>query len=664
MASVYLAEDEVLGETTVALKTLKQSGQLSEAAAERFLREVRLTHKIHHENVVRTFDFGQDGEIRFYTMEYLQGQTLARFSHDEKLPLPIILRLAVQICRGLGAIHAVGVIHRDLKPDNIMVVDAMRVKITDFGVARGEGSMMTVAAEEIIGTIAYLAPETLIGRKATSAVDYYSLGAILYELLTGCLPIEDESPARLIVRKIEELPLDPRSLDPTIPGWLAEGVLDLLEPDPQERMRSVKNFVQTLLNNAPGDDRSDVITASLGIQISDIPTGIAERPSVVEQLQPLWRHLASTKRLAVTVLFVLLAIPLSLTDMASRFELLQLDTLFKYRGTQSPASDVAIIAIDEPSYLNLKVPMGDAWPRALHTKLLERLSRNGAKRIVFDVLFVAPSGDLAADASFAEALRLTPTVLGASIGLTQQSTANGSFTLEQMTRPLDLFEKHSVGIGVVDFPQTYGRIRSFYTERSPLFPDVPSLAEVAADGVIDKDAVKPVGRDVINYYGPAASIPRFSYHDVIADEERIPSVAFKDKIVFVGLNLRSRTGPSQREAFENPFDSRVFGTEIHATATSNLIKQDWIRRASAATEAFACGVVVAGAIIILISMQGIRALLTLGGWSALVLALQFTLFSFNLWVALATPLVLGVGLGAVARIGLARRNRRQGRRWA
>jgi adenylate cyclase len=328
-----------------------------------------------------------------------------------------------------------------------------------------------------------------------------------------------------------------------------------------------------------------------------------------------------------------------------------------------PSNDIVIIALDEPSYFNLNVPMGDTWPRAYHAKLLQRLAQDGVKRVVFDMLFVAPSVDSVADNAFAEALRFSPTVLGAAIDLTQQSTANGSFTLEQMTRPISLFERHAASIGVVGLPHTFGRIRSFYANRSPLFPDVPSLAEAAAHVGSDEVRARPKGRDLINYYGPASTIPRFSYHDVISDENRIPSETFKDKIVFVGLNLRSRAGPSQREAFENPFDTNVYGTEVHATATSNLMRKEWISRVSSSVELVACGVIVACTVMLLVSLQGVSAVVITSTWAGVVLASQFGLFLSKIYIGLATPLLMGLCAGAIARIVLAQGHRRLSRRW-
>jgi serine/threonine protein kinase len=666
MASVYLVEDEVLGGgTQVALKILKQGGKISEAQSERFLREVRLTHKINHENVVRTFDFGQEGETRFYTMEHLSGKTLSMLMDEhEQLPIDMVLRIAIQVCRGLGAIHAVGVTHRDLKPDNIMVVDSMRVKITDFGVARGDGSLLTVQADEIIGTIAYLAPETLLGEKATTAVDYYSFAVVLYQLLTGRLPIEDDNPARLIMRKIEETPVDPRTLRSDIPEWLADGILGLLDPDPVDRMEAVKDFVQKLVEQAPAFSETDHVTASLGIQISELPTSVLDNSttSAFKRIRTASRLILPIKRVVACIFTALCILPFYTLDISTRIEYEQLDNLFRFRGAQSPHSDVVIVSIDEPSYLQLGIPMAEAWPRHLHAKLLAVLERYGAKKVIFDILFVSPSADPAADEEFAKALTKVPTILGASIGMTQQATANGSFVLEQMIRPLPLFEKSAAGIGVVGFPQFHSRIRNFYSKRSELFPDVGSLAEAASDST--QSAERPGEQDLINYYGPASTIRRFSYHDVISDESRIPAQAFKDKRVFVGLNLQSRTGPSQREAFGSPFDSSMFGTEIHATAASNILSRDWIRRAPVLIERTICVGVVATTLLALFTLRSRGALLAAVSISLVALVVQYVCFSTGLFVPLVAPVCLGIIGGLILRMWFHHNSQIRKRRWS
>lgn len=651
MASVYLAEDTVLGETVVALKILKQSGTLHDGTAERFLREVRLTHRINHENVVRTFDFGQEGSMRFYTMEYLSGKTLGSLMHEEVLPISTILRIALQICRGIAAIHSVGVIHRDLKPDNIMVVDALRVKITDFGVARGDVSMLTGGAEQILGTIAYLAPETLIGEKISPAVDYYAYGAILYELLTGHLPIEDNIPARLIMRKVEERPLDPRTYREDIPPWLADAVLGLLNPNPQQRMQSVRTFVQNLASNAPSDEGVDMVTATVGVNISELPTTSFARIPLFNLLSQAHVRQLSLRESVVAVVLACLVTVLCLSPVGMVADRVNLDLLFAARGPLKPHSDIAFVAIDEQSYLDLNIPMASAWPRKLHAKLIDRLQQAGAKRVVFDILFVNSSADLAEDALLADALGKMPTVIGASVGFVQQATLNGSFLLEQVIRPAPIFEKRVSGVGIVGLPHEEGRIYHFLTERSALFPDGRSLAEVAVGDA--GTYVAPGARDLINYYGPAPTVRRFSYHDVIADEHRIPAEAFKGATVFVGLALKGRTGPSQREAFTTPYDAGMFGTEIHATAASNIMKGDWITRLPIMSDWLVVAAVALIATLFVALFAGLVGLLLPVGLLVLAGSSQLFLFVAGTFVPVIAPVVLGVFAGLVIRLVVA-----------
>ena len=225
MASVYLAEDVVLEEAEVAIKILSDLGEAMPEHRARFLQEVKLTRKIQHQNVVRTFDYGQDGDLSFYSMEYLRGVPLSELMARGTPDFQTCLSIATQLMRGVVAIHGVGVIHRDLKPSNIIVGEAGLVTITDFGIARGESSSVTLNPSQVLGTIAYIAPEVLSGNRASRAVDFYALGVVLYELLTGYLPFDEESPARLILQKVEQEPISISVHRGDLPEWL-EGVTD------------------------------------------------------------------------------------------------------------------------------------------------------------------------------------------------------------------------------------------------------------------------------------------------------------------------------------------------------------------------------------------------------------------------------------------------------
>jgi serine/threonine protein kinase len=648
MASVYLAEDIVLGESTVAIKILRKGAHFKDDVVQRFLREVRLTHKINHENVVRTFDFGQEGDTLFYTMEYLAGSTVEALLSQGGIPIPSILSIAAQLMRGISAVHSVGVIHRDLKPANIMMLPAGRIKITDFGIARGGASMLTVSSGEIVGTITYLAPETLVGEEATIAVDYYALGAILYQLLTGEAPIDDDIPARVIMRKVEEAPRDPRELRPDAPEWLATGLMGLLEIDPKARMRSLSSFAAALDKHAP--KQVDVsLVSNLVPNTLAIDQILMDAPLHTRVFRTMRRGTLVTKMM-IALLAGLVFLPIATTETASRIELGQLDNLFVLRGPMQPSPDVMIVSMDEQSYSNLAVPLTSQWPRELHARLVNRLADAGARRVVFDILFVEPSVDAKNDEGFAFAMTRMPTFLGAAVGLSQQATLNGSYMLEELLKPAPIFASKAAGIGTVGFPVHFGRPREFNVERSSLFPEVQSLAEAASGLTFTGEYVGE--RDLINFYGPARTISTVPYYMVLAEDHPIPPEVFTDKVVFVGLNLKSRTGPSQREAFATPFDSNTFGTEIHATAASNLLMKGWIKRVSVQRELGIQGGVCAVFALIVLALSGVRLLLALPCSILGFLALQYGLFSVGLFVPMIGAVGCGTFFGLFSRIML------------
>lgn len=637
MASVYLAEDMVLGETTVAVKVLRRTNKFKDDILQRFLREVRLTHKINHENVVRTFDFGQDGDTFYYTMEYLPGETLDALFDRPVVSLDVALSVATQLMRGVSAVHAVGVVHRDLKPANIMILPGGRLKIADFGIARAGASMLTVSSGEIVGTICYLAPEMLMGSEATAAVDYYALGVILYQLLTRQLPIDDEVPARLIMRKVDEVPQDPRELRPDIPNWLASGIMGLLHVDPQVRMQALSDFARDLDKYGPKS-----VPKSLSSNVA--PDTLSIDQVLVDQPRKLHGVLRASNgswlsKVVLSMLAGLLTIPTLSTDTASMVEFAHFDNLFSLRGPRSARPDVVIVSIDEPSYSALNVPLNDMWPRTLHTKLLSRLSEDGAKRAVFDILFAEPSGNAEVDNALADAMGKIPTVLGAVTGFTHQTTLNGSYMLEELIKPASIFSAKSSSLGVTGLPIEYGRVRTVLPPRSELFPEVPSLAQAAA-GIVDPRQL-PDGRALLNFYGPSHVISTVPYYMTVSDDHPLPKGYFKNKIVFVGLNLKSRTGPSQRESFVTPFDQTTYGTEIHATAASNLLSQDWISRLRPRFEYLVGFCVATSVAAALLFSSGAMLLLWLMGGLGVVFAGQYLAFLLG-W---AIPVVGAVGFG-------------------
>lgn len=648
MASVYLAEDLVLGKAEVAIKVLRGHSRDKERAelTERFIREVQLTHRINHQHVVRTFDFGRDGETVFYTMEYLPGLSLDRLIKDGGCDVDVVLRFAGQLVRGLAAIHAVGVVHRDLKPANIIISNQETLKITDFGVARTNSAEATMLSSQVLGTVAYVAPEVLQGAAATKAADYYALGVVLYELITGQAPFVEDNPARLILRKLDEKAPSVRTLRSDIPAWLAEAIQDLLALDPHVREKAVR--------------RLSVISAGLAYEPS-LHESNAEDLKITQSLSLAglrgWvnrTQRALTRVVSVQVLFIVLcalvAVPIRSTDTWSKLETDHLDSLFRFRGPRTPHPDLVVVAIDEQSYSQLHVPLTAPWPRALHAQLINTLADSGAKRAVFDVIFTGagPLGE--EDRELAQSMTRMPTVLGAALGFSHKATINGAFLLEELLQPDAMFERESVGIGVVGLPQKFGRVRSFFESHSEVFPQLSSLAEMAV--LLDRSSPKrPRRDDLINFYGPSKTIPTVSYEMVIKNSD--PSMLrtiFEGKIVFIGLGLRSSTGPSQRDAFITPFDELTYGTELHATAASNLLQNSWIRQLPLWAQDVSTAAIAGLIALVLVFGSGVEAVLVLTALMFSVCSIQYLLFAFNLYVPTLSGLIWGICAGILIRV--------------
>ena len=255
MGEVYEAEDVELG-TRVALKTVRLEQAASETALHRFRREILLARKIAHTNVCKVFELhvGGTGEPPvFLSMELLDGETLsARLKREGRLDEEVAREIVGQIAAGLGAAHAEGVVHRDLKASNVMLVPVHgggeRAVVTDFGIAHAVGGLSdgTATLEGPIGTPAYMAPEQVTGGEVSPATDLYCLGVLMYELTTGTLPFTGETPAQIAHRRLGAEPPDPRTADPRLSKRWSRLVRWCLESEPTQRPQTVEAFRRAL----------------------------------------------------------------------------------------------------------------------------------------------------------------------------------------------------------------------------------------------------------------------------------------------------------------------------------------------------------------------------------------------------------------------------------
>ncbi len=238
MGKVYKVFDKEI-KAKVALKVLKSEIVADENIIERFRNELKLARDISHKNICRMYDLGKEGDLYYITMEYVPGEDLRnmiRMSHQLGVGTAIII--ARQICDGLAEAHRAGTIHRDLKPSNIMIDREGNVRIMDFGIARSVGTKGLTGAGTIIGTPEYMSPEQIENDDVDQRSDIYSLGIILYEMLTGGVPFEGETAFAIGMKHKGEVPRDPREINSQIPGSLSHLVLKCLEKSREKRVQT------------------------------------------------------------------------------------------------------------------------------------------------------------------------------------------------------------------------------------------------------------------------------------------------------------------------------------------------------------------------------------------------------------------------------------------
>ena len=245
MAEVYCADDVQLGRR-VAVKLLHERFALDEEFVERFRREASSAASLSHANIVSVYDRGEWGGTYYIAMEYLDGRSLDSIVREEApLPPDHAIELTEQVLRAARFAHRRGVVHRDLKPHNVIVDEEGRVKVTDFGIAQAGASEITQTGS-IMGTARYLSPEQAQGLPVSPRSDLYSIGVMLYELLTGTVPFEGESVVAIALRHLSEPPRPPSSLVPSISPSLDAIVLRALAKSPEERFADADEFLAAL----------------------------------------------------------------------------------------------------------------------------------------------------------------------------------------------------------------------------------------------------------------------------------------------------------------------------------------------------------------------------------------------------------------------------------
>jgi serine/threonine protein kinase/tetratricopeptide (TPR) repeat protein len=238
MGKVYKAFDQEV-QAKMALKLIKPEVSADKNTIDRFRNELKIARDISHKNICRMYDLGREGVDYFITMEYVSGEDLKSFiRRSRQLVVGTAIFIAKQVCEGLVEAHRVGVVHRDLKPGNIMIDKEGNAKIMDFGIARSISVKGITGAGVMIGTPEYMSPEQVEGKEVDQRSDIYSMGIILYEMLTGQVPFEGDTPFTIGVKQKSETPRDPKELNAQIPQDLSRLILKCLEKDKERRYQS------------------------------------------------------------------------------------------------------------------------------------------------------------------------------------------------------------------------------------------------------------------------------------------------------------------------------------------------------------------------------------------------------------------------------------------
>jgi beta-lactam-binding protein with PASTA domain/predicted Ser/Thr protein kinase len=271
MANVYLAEDQELGRR-VAIKILNDRHAGDEQFVERFRREAKNAAALSHPNIVSIYDRGEAEGTYYIAMEYLDGRSLKELIVQRgPAPITVAVEYARQILSALRFAHRHGIVHRDIKPHNVLVDAEGRVKVTDFGIARAGASQMTEAGS-IVGTAQYLSPEQARGSDVDQRSDLYSLGIVLYELLTGSLPFNGDTPVEIAMKHLSTVPEVPSVRRPEIPRDLDLIVMRALAKDPDDRYQSAEEMDADLERFLRGAAVSPV-TEESATQVMRAPTG-------------------------------------------------------------------------------------------------------------------------------------------------------------------------------------------------------------------------------------------------------------------------------------------------------------------------------------------------------------------------------------------------------
>jgi serine/threonine protein kinase len=289
MADVYRAHDKLL-DRSVAVKVLRSQFANDEEFVTRFRREAQAAARLSHHNIVNIYDVGKDEDVHYIVMEYISGETLKDRILREPLPIEMAVRIAADIAEALENAHQNNLVHCDIKPHNILMTRAGRIKVTDFGIARAVSSATMHHTATIIGSVHYFSPEQAKGTAVGAKSDIYSLGVVLYEMLTGMVPFNGETPISIALKHLQEEPRPIRELKPEVPPLLEAIVLKAMAKDVTNRFNDISEMITDLksVQNYFRDDHTRRLTRG------DFPTQVL--PRIEEDIATPAKNVGSIER--------------------------------------------------------------------------------------------------------------------------------------------------------------------------------------------------------------------------------------------------------------------------------------------------------------------------------------------------------------------------------
>ena len=313
MAIVYRAIDNRTGHS-VAIKVLRPEFSQDEEFLSRFQREAEAASKVSHHNIVNLLDVGMDGDSRYLVMEYVQGKTLKEVIRQKgKLPYATACQIGIRILSALQHTHRNGIIHRDIKPQNILVQSEGHIKVADFGIARMANSSTLTKGDSVMGSVHYFSPEQAAGENVAETSDIYSVGVVLYEMLTGQVPFDGDSPVAVAMQHLHNTPKSIAEISPEVPAAIAHVVMVAMEKEPRYRYQTALEMATDLKKALEGKSdlqgqKSDsqptapFYTQGTGPVKKSVRSDTARRKIAQQQKMKLRLRIRKLFRLGVTIL--------------------------------------------------------------------------------------------------------------------------------------------------------------------------------------------------------------------------------------------------------------------------------------------------------------------------------------------------------------------------